>query len=167
MKFIAALALAAAVSTPALAEGFYAGADLGRSKLEVDVGNGYTASTNASSYSIFAGYQFNKNFGAEIGYRDLGKKTFATDTLKANATQISLIASVPLSNEFDLFGRIGIASLEAKDNSGSETKSKAVYGVGARYAVTKEFGIRGEYDQYDKWDGATFSVWSIGGDYRF
>ncbi|MBV8658445.1 MAG: porin family protein [Burkholderiales bacterium] len=169
MKFIAMLALTAAVSMPAFAGGFYAGGDLGRTKIEVDASNGTTASANTTSGSIFGGYQFNRYVGVEIGVRALGKETFMGDTVHASAVQASLMAWLPLSNDFDLFGRVGVARLELSDDNynSRQSKTKAVYGLGARYAVTQGLGIRGEYDQYDKWDGVTFSVWSLGADYRF
>ena len=178
-KQFSLLAIAAVLAAPAFADNFYVGGDVGSSKIEADAGNGFNASKTDTTYSVFGGYQFHPNFAAEVAYRDLGKveSQFGNsfDRIKAHAIQASLVGSYALNNEVSVFGRLGVASIKGEEEgrfgnstfSGSETKTKALFGVGARYAVTKEFGIRGEYNQYGKLDGVKLSTWTIGGDYRF
>ncbi|HEY9104307.1 porin, partial [Chitinimonas sp.] len=144
---------------------------VGSSKIEADAGNGFDISKTDTTYSVFGGYQFHPNFAAEVAYRDLGKVDNLDERYKAHAIQASLVGSYAVSNEVSVFGRLGVASLKIEDSgpdfSDSVRKTKAVFGVGARYAVTKEFGIRGEYNQYSKLEGVKLSTWTIGGDYRF
>lgn len=176
---LALLALAAAIAAPAFAQDFYVGADIGQSKLEADVGNGYTASKHETSWSVFGGYQFHPNFAVELGYRDLGKvsESYAGSnySLEADAVELSVVGKLPLNDQFDVYGRLGMGSIKAKDSysdalgsySGSTTKTKALFGVGAHYAISKEFGLRAEYAQFSKIDDVTLSSLTIGADYHF
>ncbi|GAB3267585.1 porin family protein [Chitinimonas naiadis] len=178
-KQFSLLAIAAVLAAPAFADNFYAGGDIGRSKIEADLGNGYSASKNDTAWSVFAGYQFHTNFAAEVGYRDLGKIEDRAgnnyDQVKARAVQASLIGILPVSNEFSVFGRLGLASIKGEGEgrfgnytySSSETKTKGLFGIGARYAVTKELGLRAEYNQYSKIEDVKLSTLTIGADYRF
>jgi OOP family OmpA-OmpF porin len=173
------LALAAAFALPAFADDLYAGADLGQSKLEADMGNGYTASKHETSWSVFTGYQFHSNFAAELGYRDMGKISSSYGayggSLQAQAVQLSVLGKLPLNEQVDVYGRLGLGSIRAKSEihapgmSGSEstTKTKALVGIGAHYAITKEIGLRAEYAQFAKIDDIKLSTLTIGADYRF
>ncbi|WP_374535758.1 outer membrane beta-barrel protein [Chitinimonas taiwanensis] len=174
-KLFSALALAAALSAPALANDLYIGADIGRSDIEVDAGNGFTVSKDSTSFAVFGGVQFHKNFAAELAYRDLGELKSGNAKLSAYALQASLLGSLPVSNEFSLLGRVGLASINAEyresgfgySYSEDSSETKPFFGVGARYAVNKQLGIRAEYNQYAEIEDTTISTMTVGVDYRF
>ncbi|PHV12278.1 outer membrane beta-barrel protein [Chitinimonas sp. BJB300] len=172
---------------PAFAEDFYMGADLGRTNLkDTEDGSGFKG--HATNVGVFGGYQFHPNVAVEVGYRDLGKvKDDLTEVInnvpvsvnasvKSHAVYASLLGIVPVSNETSLYGRLGAARLKVKSAATAiglqipdETlnKTKAMFGLGARSAVSKEFGLRVEYNQFGKIDGLKISTFFVAGDYHF
>ncbi|WP_269531904.1 porin [Chitinimonas sp. BJYL2] len=173
-KQFAALALFAAIATPVMADGFYVGADAGRSKYSFDGG-----SENDTTLGIFAGYDVHPNFAIEAGYRTFGEISGSDEgvalAVEATGPQASLIAKTQIADGVDVYGRFGVMSVKLKATasmggvsaSESETKARTLFGLGARYAVTKEFGVRAEYTQVAKWDDLKLSTFTVGADYRF
>ncbi|QDQ26138.1 outer membrane beta-barrel protein [Chitinimonas arctica] len=177
-KQFAVFAIAAALAAPAFAEGFYAGGDIGRSKVEVK-GDGISAHKNDNTWSAYGGYQFHPNFAAEVGYRSFGKidatEGASRASVKARGLEASLVGSLPVTNELSVFGRVGVTNVKATYElrtpggyeNASEKKTKGMFGIGARYAVSKEVGLTAEYRQVAKMDKAKLSTFTVGGDYRF
>lgn len=166
MKKIIALAAIAALSTVAQADGFYIGGDVGKSRISDD-----GLKFKGTSYALFGGYQFSDNIAAEVGYRNLGKDTITFRnvpmTLKGNALQVSAVLSAPLGSDFSVFGRLGVNRVEGKASSGNvrfkDSDTNALIGFGARYAISKEFGLRAEFQKPD----SDTQVFTFGADYRF
>ena len=107
-----------------------------------------------------------KNFGAELGYVYFGnfEKT-ATDGVntvsfnsKPQAFYVAATGTVPLSEQFSLFGKAGISAnrtkLSARINnaSASETRSETslLLGLGAGYNITKTVSAVVEYENFGK-----------------
>jgi len=164
MKKIIALAAIAALSTVAQADGFYIGGDVGKSRVS-DI------EFKSTSYALFGGYKFTDNIAAEVGYRNLGKETYTlsgrTANVKLSAVQVSAVFSAAVSSEFSVFGRLGVNSIDIKATGpagiakGDETR--ALIGFGARYALSKEFGLRAEFQK----PASDVQVFTFGADYRF
>ena len=170
MKKIAIAALlSAVVAAPAFAadNGFYIGADLGRSSTSAAAGAVLTKSSD-TVFGVLAGYQFTKNWGAEAFYTGAGKWT-AQDTAglanvngKADTWGVVGTGTLPLSDAFSLYGKLGYASTKttvscsviiggaACGNAGpsNATRGAATYGLGAIYNVTPAVGIRFGWDRY-------------------
>lgn len=64
-------ALALPMLAQAQAENIYIGGNLGRSELSVSA-PALKNEQNKTSYKVYAGYDFNTNFGVEVGYADFG-----------------------------------------------------------------------------------------------
>jgi OmpA-OmpF porin, OOP family len=112
---------------------------------------------------------FNRNFGIEGGYVDLGKTDYsathsggtALGRVKAGGATLSGIAVAPLGAGFSVFGRAGIITAKvqsATDVSGSggafteltstATRTKGAYGGGIAYDVDARWTVRGDYDYF-------------------
>lgn len=192
-QVIAAVLMGASI--PAFASNFYLLADVGQSKVEIDV-EGTSLSKDDNVVSFGGGYNFNNNFALELAYRDLGeigvgyRESYGGGdyyeekaTIAATALQISLVGSVALGEAAKLYGRIGMADLEveggyeysesfdgdtySESESDSESKNKAVFGAGLSYSFTPAFALRAEYSQYAEWDDVTISTTTIGLTYQF
>lgn len=176
MKKLMALAMAAAFAAPAFAGDFYVGGDIGRSKVKggsESIG-GVTvtmADWKDTTYAIFGGYTLNDNFALELGYRSLGKNTVSVDSktvdVKGSALQASVVASMPVGNDFSIYGRLGVNSVKVKatyaGNSETDSESKALIGFGARYAISKEAGVRAEFQKL----ASDVSTLTVGVDFKF
>lgn len=131
---------------------------------------------------IFGGWMFTPNFGAEIGYGSFGKAKvgitgIGNAELKSSGFHGFLTAQYPIDN-WALFGKIGFAWLDNEvtvstpvgSASDSDSSTEFAWGLGVTYMFNKQFGIRGEYENY-KYDffGASdnISFWSLGVQFKF
>jgi opacity protein-like surface antigen len=172
----------ALVALPALADGFYVAADVGRDRWSADT---LDKSMTANVFTVAGGYTFNLPFkdtlAIELGFRDLGG-IYETDTNKTNslktdlsAMQFSVIASHFLNDSLSLYGRLGYAevTVDSKyrgaygDDSNSNTQDKGFAGIGGRYAINQNVGVHLEYDRYQKLGEVSVSTLLIGADYQF
>ncbi len=145
IAFAATLAILSASSFAAENPAFYAGADVGATKLD-------GLSDRETSFGGFIGYQFHQNIAVELGYRSLADfDTTYSGTkvgVKVNQTALSLVGTLPLSNGFNVFGRVGYNHLEVKASvpgfTAAESDNKAMYGVGVGYAFNAKIAARVE-----------------------
>lgn len=178
MKKIAIAALLSAiVAAPAFAadEGFYAGVTLGQARTNAFAGAALTKS-NDTVYGILGGYQFTKNWGAEAFYTGAGKWATAAASGKADTYGINAVGTVPLSDAFSLYGKLGYATTKSTASGAGVTGAKrnaATYGLGGVYNVTPAIGIRFGWDRYAAAvnTGATSNynsnVYSLAGVFKF
>lgn len=194
-KQLFAAAFLASAALPTIASDFYVIADLGQSELDVNHVGG-VHSKDETTFSLGGGYKLNNIFALEVVYRDFGGfssgwnldhgngdyRRYSGDTSVA-ASQASVVAQLPLNDAFALYGRLGAGYLKSKTDyesdtvrhnfirsgsgSKSDSKTKVVFGVGFKYALTQSFAVRAEYNQYDEWDDATISSATIGLTYQF
>jgi OOP family OmpA-OmpF porin len=162
--------------------GWYVGVNAGQSMAKIDdtrianglVGSGFTSviisdHDRDTGYKVFGGYQFNKNLALEGGVFELGQFGFDAATLPAgtlNGTiklrgiNIDLVGSLPITQKFSVFGRIGANYAEARDtfagtgavvvlnpNPGAfDTHPKV--GLGLQYALSESVAVRAEMERY-------------------
>lgn len=163
---ISALTLATLIATAAhqvsaatADEGLYVAGAIGQSKY--DIGN-LPGKKKDNTYQIALGYQFNANVGAELGYIDFGKLNSSGVKGQAKATTVSMILTAPLSDEFAIYARLGIASTQ-REVSGfgvrvNERKTESYPGIGARYNFTKSVGATLEYTKLNNSDVSALTV---------
>ena len=144
----AALLVASSAAFAAQPNTFYAGADVGKTRAD-------DFSKRDTSAGAFVGYNFHENFAVEGGYRRLADydiyvgtigSGFADGKAKVDQAHLSLVGSLPLGQNFSLYGRLGVNRLEAKVSSAGysakDATTKALYGVGMRYAFTPAVSAR-------------------------
>lgn len=187
MKTVGALGLVgcAAMASPfAVADdsGWYGGANIGQSRASIDdariisglQGGGYGTSSiidddRDRGYKIFGGYQINKNFALEGGYFDLGKFGFTATTVPAGTLSgnirikglnLDVVGTLPITEKFSAFGRIGANYAEAKDSftgtgavsvlnpNPSKRDTNLKVGLGLQYAFTESLALRAEVERY-------------------
>lgn len=176
--------LLAVAASPASAQDayYYGGVSLGQSRAKIDearitstlLSNGLTTSSMSrdehdTAYKLFGGYQFNKNFGVEAGYFNLGKFGFSSTTvpagtlngqIKLQGVNLDLVGTLPLTDSLSVIGRVGAQYANARDNfSGTgavsvlnpnPSKRSANYklGAGLQYEITPAILVRGEAERY-------------------
>lgn len=158
---ITVTALALPMLAQAQAENIYIGGNLGRSELSVSAPASKNEQ-NKTSYKIYAGYDFNTNFGVEAGYADFGsiKVIEYNGTTKADSTAFyaAATASLPLNTQFALFGKLGASRNQTKLNidsfSEKQKKTSVLIGFGLNYAISKNLAAIAEYENF----GKTFKI---------
>ena len=144
----------ARTSSQAAGSGFYFGAGVSDNEL-----NGFD---DATGFQVFGGIPLPIDTGAvksavEVGYMDSGdfehKVCWAGSCWKAEDSAegvwANYVAAVPLSNNFDLVGRVGA---DFGDDDGF------MAGVGAGFHFTPLLELRGEYVVRDNIDSLQLNV---------
>jgi OOP family OmpA-OmpF porin len=121
-----------------------------------------------TAYKIFGGYQFNRNIGLELGYFNLGKFSYnaaapggrLNGTYEVEGLNLDLVGTLPLSERFSAFGRLGaqyantrdsfngIGTLTPSSNSASKRDTNLKVGLGLQYAFSPSVLLRGEAERY-------------------
>jgi OOP family OmpA-OmpF porin len=201
------VALAIITSGVALADesGWYAGANAGPSTAKIDdariisglTDSGATSVTVAdsdrdTSYKIYGGYRFNKNFAIEGGAFDLGNFGFRASILPLGALtgnihlrglNLDLVGTLPLTDRLSVFGRMGANYAQTRDSfSGtgavavlnpnpSEHDTNPKVGLGLQFAFDDSLALRAEVERYRVNDAVgnkgDIDVVSVGLVYRF
>ena len=180
--FLAFLAPVAAAQ--AQDRGFYLGGALGQSKFKewCDTGGSTTATLPAcddtdTTWKILGGYRFNRYIAAEATYIDWGEVsatariTATGRTIDVAASQVSYglaaVGTLPLGQRFELFGKAGFVNTEQDTTSATTVtrdETELHYGVGVKYAFTRNWALRGEWESTDT---LKVELLSIGVEYRF
>ncbi len=115
-----------------------------------------------TTLSINAGYNFNRFFGAEIGYIDLGEYEGNVSlgrinfpiTADADLTYAGLVLSAPFTKSFSISARLGAVNGNAEASTTSlsaefEDETGAFAGVSADFRVTENISVQLRYDDLD------------------
>ena len=139
-----------------------------------------SGTTRDNSYKLYGGYQFDVNWGLEVGYNNLGNGyTFnsavggapgsasykvdnwyvaGTGTLPLGASGFAFLAKLGLVRNGVSGGTFCSAGTCASLRSSNRTQS--IFGLGAQYAFTKNVSARFEYEDYGTVSGN--DIWATG-----
>lgn len=139
---------------------FYLGGSVGQTEVDYEAVAGTTVTDDSdTSWKIFGGYNINENFAVEVAYQDLGDNSAVVlgqqTNLDAEALSIALVGKLPINDQFEVFGKLGYADVEADADvpslnaSVSASDSDVLYGIGAVYSVTDAVDVRLEWEHID------------------
>ena len=179
MALGAALPLAAQAQTTM--PGVYAGIAAGQAEpLQYDTCDTRpTCKKKGSAYRFFGGYQFSRNFGAEVAYSDLGKASSSSptlnETIKVRVSELTVVGWIPATERFSVYGKVGGyyaqttadtttsgVSVRVKESNGGIT-----FAGGLQFFMTQSLALRGEGQHYMKVGGgklgdSDYSVYTVG-----
>jgi OOP family OmpA-OmpF porin len=165
-----------AACMPAIAQEAYVGASYLSSSGEFDTSVG-TFDPDADGWKIFGGTTFNKFFGMELTYYDLGDlddaegaNTFSADI---SVYDLSFRGILPLGQRFELFGKVGYSYVDLDSTltgplataTASASDWELIYGAGVALKLGKSFGLRAEWEAWDV--VGKLEAYSIGAYWRF
>ena len=131
--------------------------------------NSYSEDHKDVGAKLFVGKNFNKYFAIELGYVDLGKFEYKSSTSNGNSLNrttkfrggsLDLIGTIPMSERFSVYGRVGGSYGQVRDqytgnvayavtSPNSSYKSGNVKaGVGLEYKFSEALAVRGEIERY-------------------
>lgn len=186
------LLLAAALGPAAAQEkGIYLGGSIGHSEYQdVCQTSLVPCDENDTAWRLFAGYQFHRNWAAELGYGLFGRARgegpitggvgSGSFEQEAKGWDVSLLGSFQIGGGFWGFGRLGAYSARTTlDQQGTsfadlhdaDSQSGFTYGAGVAYNLGR-LGVRLEWQRYDNIGMNTFGhddldVFSLGVLFRF
>ncbi|MGE0332017.1 MAG: outer membrane beta-barrel protein [Ramlibacter sp.] len=182
---IAALPAAAQTSTssgssmmPGMSRG-YMGLNIGQSDFRAGCGNGaFACDDSDTAGSIYFGSMFRDNWGAELGYVNMGRVGRGGGDTRAHGLNLSLVGKAPLTPAFSLLGKVGTTYGRTETTSaagsgvtaGSDNGFGLSYGIGASYDFTPNVAVTVNWDSHDfRFAGGRDPVrmTSVGLQYRF
>ncbi len=165
--FVSASLVLWLVAGPAQAEGpWVAGVTFGQVAIqdyELEAESDTRLDDTDTGWRIFLGYQFNENFGVGVSYLDLGTLDAAgtafggfTDQIEATAIEAWVIGTMPINEQFSLFGTLGIFSWDQdvtysdsfEDFRGSADGEDFAFGFGVSYWLNADFGVHATWHRY-------------------
>jgi opacity protein-like surface antigen len=180
-RFLMTAAMSLVAASTAMAEDQQPGWNVGAAALLGDYrfDSGDVSDTGAG-LKLFAGYRFSEWFGVEAAYHNTGD--FKEDITPAEAggnAEVSLdgfslagLVFLPIPVEdVEFFAKAGFYNFDqelAVDDEFDQVNSPdgLMAGIGARFAVGEQFGIRFEADWFDIDDGELWSM-NLGAEYLF
>jgi OOP family OmpA-OmpF porin len=180
--------VAATIPASASDTGFYLGAGLGRSTIDIiefypTLGD--SLETTNSAYKAYGGYRILKFLALEAGYANLGspqglEKNVPEHPERAEVSVKGLDAFVvgilPVSNVVDIFGKLGLMSWDTDVTSvqdgeviydESYSGTDTAYGIGIGFWVGKNVTLRAEGEWFKIGDFDTVAVYSANVTYTF
>jgi opacity protein-like surface antigen len=144
----------------------------------------------ALAFGVFAGAQFHRFLGAEIGYVNFGEMkanstgpaSAASQSVQADAFDVALLGFLPLDallegtrSRLSLFLRGGGYRAKLNTTVGGvpdSTNNGFTYGGGVQYDITEKIGVRGLFQRYkrvgrDQYGNNDYDVLGISALYRF
>jgi len=174
-------------ATQASAQAFVGGS-IGQSDIGDEITSGLIDANRSvdgkdTAWKVFGGYMFNRNFGIEAAYVDLGEVSYSGSfggaavtggKVEVNGFNIAALGSYPVTQEFSVFGKIGLFlwNAEASDTTGGvpfSAKNDGTdlsFGLGVGYSFTPNLGVRAEFERFEASD-ADANLISIGIVWRF
>jgi len=135
--------------------GAYLGASIGDSDLD-------------TALKLFAGSAVTPNFGWEASFIDFGSRENRGVSTEARGLGFSLVGTLPLSQAFSGFAKIGVFYVKSEVRtpfaSASESEAELGAGVGLRLALNPQISLRLEFESIG---GEGGDVVSVGAQVRF
>ncbi|MBZ6071547.1 OmpA family protein [Aeromonas schubertii] len=140
-----AIALAAIGATSAQANDWYTGVGAGWADMR-DLGKfGWDADEDATAINLFGGYNFNDNFGAELGYLYAGKGGVDGVDFKTQGATLSGIGRLPLNSVFSLFAEGGAYFYHANGNDNTDNGVAPLAGLGVTAKLSDLVDLQARY----------------------
>ncbi len=134
-KILLAAAFGAAfVSAPASAQ-WYVGAGVGLANTD----------SNETSVKILGGYQHDRHWGIEAALTDFGNYRGSD----AKSVSLAVTGTLPLDRGWALMAKLGVSS-NRTGLAGSSDRTEALVGIGVGYTLSRNLGLRLEYEQYGR-----------------
>jgi OmpA-OmpF porin, OOP family len=152
---LAVLALGALLAVGSAQAQSYLGIAVGQSKLDASCSGTTSCDTTGTGLRLFGGYGLGGGWAIELGYADLGDARASVDgidlKLSATALQVGGAFHMPLSGDWGLALRLGVANVKAKANvvgfgSESDSTTQLYAGVGVTYALSKSSHLELAFD---------------------
>ena len=115
-------------------------------QLYVGAGAGTVKNDNREdSWKLYAGYQFDQTWGAEVAYNDLGQYRGAD----VESWSLAGTGTMPMNEKWALHAKLGATS-NRTDFAGGGNHTALLAGVGVSYSLSRNVGLRLEYEDFGK-----------------
>ncbi len=116
----------------------------------------------ANGLGAGVGYRFTENIALEGGYTGLKNRDNGMADQSANIRAVGIL---PVTEQIEVFGKVGYA--RTGTTLGNHAKDGLTAGVGASYALDKNWAIRADYDRLKDNGEQRINAYSAGVQYKF
>lgn len=126
-----------------------------------------------TTWRLFGGYRAHRNLAVELGYADLGDMNIGGHGVNSEAWDLVAVGILPIVEGLAVIGKLGAYRGEARGSGMSERRTDLTWGLGAQYDMTRNLGVRLEWQRYTDFGRGAFGpggdqdVLSLGAIYRF
>lgn len=118
-----------------------------------------------TGYKILGGFNANNNIGFEIAFVDLG--SYVNDLLDQYGVAFEVVGYLPVANNFDLFGKLGIFSWTVEVGAADDDGTDLTYGFGGAFRASPQISVRAEWERFTDISGGDVDLLSAGVTYHF
>ncbi len=159
----------------------YLGISGGRSNYDLNAGPpglGLGFDDSDSAWKLTTGGYFHPNAGVEFSYLNAGKAHRLGGTTKAQGFNLSLVGRAPLSEQFDVFGKVGTTYGRTTTSGFSATGVQTgkdngfglSYGLGARWNFSQQWAAVVEWERHKfhfSDENSAVKMTTVGVQYRY
>lgn len=156
----------------------YVGANIGLSDLSLPgCAPGASCDDSGNGFKVYTGGQFSRIFGVEATYVQFLSLDRNGGDVNAKGLNLGLLANWPVTERVNLFGKVGAiygwtrtGASYAGVPTGNESALNVSYGAGAQYDISRNWGVRADWDVYRlKFASGTSdaTLYSLGAVYKF
>lgn len=126
---------------------FYGGLSLAKPSWSDSV-NGIDGRNGGTGLKLYGGWRVTPHFALELGSAQLGHQSDGTNEAKARGVFLDGVGTLPLSSDWRLLGRVGLAHMKTVTTLGSDHGTALKVGAGAEYQLARNVALRGEWERY-------------------
>lgn len=131
-----------------VANPYYFGGMIGPSEGSSYCSGATSCEDSDTAWKLFGGYKFTDKLSAEGSYVSLGDLHKAGSSSDVSALAAHAVGTLPVTDQFDVFGKLGLMRWSSDNTAGSESGFGATYGVGAKMHLSETTSLRAEWEKY-------------------
>ncbi len=146
---------------------YYVGGSIGPSNASSYCSGASNCEDKDSAWKLFGGYKLNEKLSIEGAYVTLGDIHKNGENSDVTAITAGAVGTLPVTEQFDVFGKVGAMRWSSDNTDGSESGFGVNYGVGAKMHLNETTNLRAEWEKFpgidtSKSESSDMSMMSIG-----
>lgn len=101
-----------------------------------------------TAWKLFGGYKLNNKLSAEGSYVTLGDLHQNGENSDISVVAAHAVASMPITEQFEVFGKLGVMRWNSDNTDGSENGFGVAYGAGAKMHLSETTNLRAEWETF-------------------
>lgn len=127
---------------------YYFGGTIGPSNGSSYCSGASNCEDSDTAWKIFGGYRLSERFSAEGAYVSLGDLHKSGENSDISAYTANAVGTMPISEQFDVFGKVGVMRWSSNNTDQDESGFGVTYGVGAKMHLNETTNLRAEWEKF-------------------
>ena len=131
-----------------VANPYYFGGTIGPSNGSSYCSGASNCEDSDTAWKVFGGYRLSERFSAEAAYVSLGDLHKDGENSDISAYTANAVGTMPISEQFDVFGKLGVMRWSSNNTDQDENGFGVTYGVGAKMHLNETTNLRAEWEKF-------------------